>query len=207
MDKIWYRDLSAFVSTKRLVVFVPTSSMTLVQKLNAMMRFSIYLAIILQLVKNDVLVWYIPIGMAIFTVFMSEFYDKSTKLQRELYDKVGVAYDRRTEKLCSKPTPNNPFMNVLMNEYTDFPNRPSACDLNSNKVSKAAESYFDHNLYRDVDDVWSRKAGSRNWHTVPVTTIPNDAVGFAKSLYQNKTTCKSGDGNKCYTNLYRPYNI
>lgn len=207
MDTIWYRDPVGFFSPRRLPEFVPTSSMTYAQQLNAVMRFGIYFSLIMYLVNQNSLVFYVAIFIAILTMSMYEFYLYNQKLKRELYSKAGVAYDNHRGMLCSIPSKNNPYMNVLMNEYTEFPNRPPACNIKDKKVDKKAEAYFEHNLYRDVDDVWSRKTASRNWYTTPVTTIPNNATEFAQALYGKATTCKSGDGTQCYTNIYHPYNM
>jgi hypothetical protein len=182
--------------------------MTFVQKLNAIMRFSLYFSLLLFIVKRNILVWYFAVFIAFVTIFMNEFYVKNQKLQKELYQKINVIYDDKKDKFCALPSKENPFMNVLMNEYTEFPNRPGACDLSNRKVKDKAEDYFNEGLYKSVDDIWSRKTNSRNWHTVPVTTIPNDRDSFTNWLYgSNKKSCKEGNNNQCYSNIYHSYKI
>jgi hypothetical protein len=145
--------------------------------------------------------------VAFATIFMHEYNIRNKKLQKELYNKINVMYDDKKKDFCALPSQNNPFMNVLMNEYTEFPNRPNACDINNQKVKNQAEKFFNKNLYKDVDDIWSRKTNSRNWHTVPGTTIPNNRDDFAQWLYSTGPTCKEGSGIQCNRNLYRRYNI
>lgn len=207
MDTIWYRDLGHFFSINELPKFIPTKDMTFTQQLNAIMRFSIYFSILLFVVNRNLLVFYIVLFVALLTMFLYELYHKNKEHQKQLYEKLSMYYDKRNKKLCVKPSPENPFMNVLMNEYNEFPNRPEACNLSNSRVKKEAEKFFENNLYKDVDDIWSRKTSSRNWHTVPVTTIPNDRETFTKWLYDIKPTCKEGNGNQCFRNLHQNFKI
>jgi hypothetical protein len=181
--------------------------MTFVEKLNASMRFAIYFSLLLYVIRQNILVWYFAIFVAFITIFMNEFYNKNQRLQKELYQKINVMYDDKKQQFCALPSKENPFMNILMNEYTEFPNRPSACDLNNRNVKDEAEKYFENNLYKDTDDIWSRKTNSRNWHTVPGTTIPNDRDSFTNWLYGSSKSCKEGNGNQCYNNIYHTYKI
>jgi hypothetical protein len=138
---------------------------------------------------------------------MYEMYRSNKNAKKELFDKMNLRYDQRTRKLCVKPTKNNPFMNVLLNEYTEFPERPDACNLSNSNVRGEAEAFFDNNLYRDVDDIWSRKTSSRSWYTVPGNTIPNDRKSFTDFLYNIGPTCKEGNGTQCFNNLHKSFRI
>ena len=208
MENIWYKDpIKVFFNMDNVPKFIPTKSMTFIQQLNATMRFSIYFTIIMLLVKQNGIAMYFAVFVALITIFMFEFYTHNKKLQRELYSKINVMYNKHEDKLCSLPSQNNPFMNVMMNEYSEFPNRPVACNVSNTKVKKQAEQYFANSIFRDVDDIYSRKTSSRNWHTVPSAQIPNDREAFTDWLYKSAgKTCKE-DGNKCYQNIYHPYNV
>jgi len=201
-EDIWYRDIGSFLNFTNLPKFYPVQSMTFAEQLNAIMRFSIFFSLVLLLVKRTILVFYIVLFFASLTFFLFEMYAKNKKNQKELFDKLNLQYDKGSQRLCMRPTQNNPFMNVLMNEYTEFPNRPSACKLNNRNITGKAEAFFDKSLYRDVDDIWSRKTSSRNWHTTPVTTIPNDRKSFTDWVYDMGPTCKEGNGGQCYKNMY-----
>lgn len=207
MDTIWYRDIFQFLSLHQLPKFYPTIDMSFTEQLNSIMRFSIYFSVLLFVVNRNVLVFYIVLFVAILTIFIYELYYKNKLNQQKLYEQLSMYYDKKNRKLCVKPTNDNPFMNVLINEYSEFPNRPEACNLSNSRIKKEAEKYFEKSLYKDVDDIWSRKTSSRNWHTVPVTTIPNDRETFTKWLYDIKPTCKEGSGNQCYRNLYDNFKI
>jgi hypothetical protein len=102
--------------------------------------------------------------------------------------------------VCQLPTPMNPFMNVLMTDYTDNPNRPPACAHNDVQSKEENEKYFNHNLYKDVDDVWNRRNSQREFVTMPGTTIPNDRDSFMKWCWKTTYACKDGDLNYCLQN-------
>jgi hypothetical protein len=205
MNTIWYKDVKSFLDPQTLHHFVPKKTMTFAEQLNSLFRLSIYFAVLLYFLKRNYAVLYIAVGVGLFTAFMWSTRTWYVGKKKELYSKMGVTYDKKNKRMCYTPKKDNPFMNVLMNEYDEFPNRPQACDIEV--VKKSTEKMFDQNLYRDVDDVWQRKSSSRNWHTMPVTTIPNDSVAFAKALYNKPSTCKSGNGMQCYTNLHRELRV
>jgi len=207
MEQIWYRDIGDFFSINKLPKFFPLKGMTYTETLNSIMKFSIYFSILLFFVKRSLLVFYFVLFCAILTFFMYEMYRSNKNAKKELFDKMNLRYDQRTRKLCVKPTKNNPFMNVLLNEYTEFPERPDACNLSNSNVRGEAEAFFDNNLYRDVDDIWSRKTSSRSWYTVPGNTIPNDRKSFTDFLYNIGPTCKEGNGTQCFNNLHKSFRI
>ena len=207
MESIWYRDILHFFSVSNLPKFYPTQSMTYTEQLNAIMRFSVYFSVIIFVVNRNILVFYIVVFIGLLTAFMYEMYNRNKRQRAELYNKLNIKYDKHQQRFCAKPTQHNPFMNILMNEYTEFPNRPPACNLNQSKIKHDAENFFEQNLYRDVDDIWTRKTSSRNWHTVPSTTIPSDRKAFTDWVYNITPSCKEGNGIQCHNNMYTNYKL
>jgi hypothetical protein len=102
--------------------------------------------------------------------------------------------------ICQTPTPNNPFMNVLITDYTENPNRPPACNHNDPVAKDQTGKYFDYNLYKDVEDVWEKRNSQREFVTMPWTTIPNDVDSFMKWCYKTTYVCKDGDLGYCLEN-------
>jgi hypothetical protein len=202
IENIWYKDWKSLIEPTNLPKFFPNTGMTFAEQLNALMRFSIYFSIILFAIKKNTLVFYIVVMCAVLTFFLYEFDNKNKINKKELFSKMNLFDDVQNSNICVKPTPNNPFMNVLMTDYKQFPNRPPACNINNGLISNMAEKYFDNNLFRDVDDVWGRKSSSRIWYTNPVTTIPSDQKSYAEFLYNIGPTCKESS-LMCYKNQYR----
>ena len=109
------------------------------------------------------------------------------------------------DKDIVKPTIDNPFMNVLLTDYTDNPNRESLNKVNNydnQKLNKDVDDKFYYNLYRDVDDVYHKYNSQRQFYTMPSTTIANEQGRFVNSLYKVPPTCKEGNGYRCYGNIY-----
>jgi hypothetical protein len=97
-----------------------------------------------------------------------------------------------TNKTCTKPTIDNPFMNVTMKDYLniDEKGRPEACDTSDPIVKQSMDEFFNNNLFKDVNDVFGKMNSQRQFYTMPSTTIPNAQDEFARWLYLNPKTCK-----------------
>ena len=83
------------------------------------------------------------IFVGIFTWFIYNGEQRKLKNEEFFLSKMNLYKDPRTSKLCYKPTPENPFMNVLMSDYTQQPNRPQACNVTKTPIKKLAQKYFD----------------------------------------------------------------
>lgn len=206
MEKIWYEDIRNFVTIDNYFLIWPSKEMTFAEQLNCLMRFAIYFSIIVFLIKKDVNILFIPIFMALFSYYIYMVDTSNKQNEKIILEKMNEMKDSRTGKICQKPSQHNPFMNVLMTDYVKHPQRSSACTHN-HKVRKEMSKMFDANLLRDVDDIFHKKASDRQFYTTPNTTIPNDQTAFAKWLYNSGTTCKEGNGDKCYRNQSRGVNI
>lgn len=205
MEKIWFKDLTGFINDKNFMKFFPSVDMSLTEQLNSLMRLSIYFAIVMFLLKKDTNIFFAPIFMALFS-FLIYNVDEKNKLQDQaLLDKVGLKEEYTSKELCQKPTRHNPFMNILVSDYSNNPERPRACKIQG-RVKNDIKQNFDVNLYRDIDDIFHKKASDRQFYTTPSTTIPNDASAYAKWLYGSGKTCKEGNGNKCFSNLHSKQN-
>lgn len=104
-----------------------------------------------------------------------------------------------------RPTKNNPFMNILPDDYITRPNRESLNKANmyvNDKLNKYIDTKYSYNLYRDADDLFDNNTTQRQFYTMPVTTIPNQQTKFAKWLYATPPTCKEGNGNQCVANNF-----
>jgi hypothetical protein len=96
---------------------------------------------------------------------------------------------------CIAPTRNNPFMNVTIDQYTDFPLRPKACPYDRMEAEVSKE--FNYDLYKDVGDVFSKNNSQRQYYTTPITQTSNEQGDFARWLYGTPvgSTCKEDTRN------------
>ena len=79
-DQFWFKKMSILFEKNRLIEFFPTYNMTLVEKLNAIARLSIYMGLILYFITKKYLYLYIPIIVGGFTIFIFKTQRKNIEL-------------------------------------------------------------------------------------------------------------------------------
>lgn len=190
-DPFWTENYKILFYRERLTDFFPTIQMTVIEKLNAIFRLSIYLSILLYLLTNNYLYLYIMIIIGAFTCFI--YYNQKNNV--ELYfNSIPESNDNIIEETIHEinnvtPTVENPFMNI--NLITDNKEKEAAPpSWNNDKVQENIEDKFGYNLYRDVGDLYGKSNSQRQYYTMPSTTIPNNQTSFAKWLYSVGPTCK-----------------
>ena len=95
---------------------------------------------------------------------------------------------------CRKPTKDNPFMNPDITEYNNG-DPPGACNLDDEDIKDDMRVNFNHDLFRDVDELWERKNSQRQFYTTPNTSIPNQQKEFAEWCYKIPKICKEDNVN------------
>ena len=196
-------DPKGFMTEQNYNKFFPSKEMTFAEQLNSLLRFAIYFSLLVFVLRKDTNIFFIVVFMGGFTYLLYTVDNKNKKREKFYLDRQGVVADKHNKGLCMKPTKDNPFMNVLVSDYADNPQRKSACDISKSPAKKLVKKYFDSNLYRDVSDIFDKNASDRNYYTTAISTIPNDQGAYAKFLYGQEKSCKEGNGTKCYSNLYR----
>ena len=195
-DVFWLNDPKILIKHDELTNFFPTTSMNLIEKLNAITRLGLYLSIVLVILTHKFKYLYISIIIGLISVFIY----KTNENKLELYLNNNKSYNKFTEetlleKNTTKPTVNNPFMNI--NLISDNKDRSKAePSWNNKNIKKDIEQNFNNNLYRDVSDLYGKSNSQRQYYTTPSTTIPNDQTAFAKWCYNTGPTCKE-EGINC----------
>jgi len=192
-DKFWYDEPSILFNFQRLDEFFPSKDMTIEEQLNSVVRLSIYSSVIMYLYTFNVNYLYISAITLIFTFLVYRY--SGIKENNETF------IDSNTKIVT--PTTNNPFMNVLHNDYLQNPNREAVSKLNNYinpNMNSVIEKKFNYNLYKDSSDIFNRKNSQRQFYTMPVTTIPNEQTKFANWLYKTPPTCKENNGLQCVNN-------
>lgn len=203
MEKIWFQDIKHLFTVTNYNKFFPSKDMTFSEQLNTIVRLSIYFSILVFILRKDSTIFMIPIFVGLFTYFIYNI-DTQNKNNETMYlEEKNLYKNPHTEEICVKPSENNPFMNILMNEYKENPQRNKACDVSRNDIKKSAQKFFDKKLYRSVSDIFNKEASDRQWVTNPITTIPNKQMEFAEWCWGQSKTCKQGNGNRCYQNQFR----
>ena len=110
-------------------------------------------------------------------------------------------YEKHKTKF-TKPTKNNPLMNVLLPEISDKPKRKPAAPSFNRTVEKqinekAGNVGPDPRLFLDLGDSISFEQSMRNFYSTPNTKVCNDQTAFAKFLYGDMPSCKEGNEFQC----------
>jgi hypothetical protein len=107
---------------------------------------------------------------------------KNEDHKKELFEKMNIIQNPKGEA-CTRPTQNNPFMNI---SFVDSTHKPKACK----GVEEEVAVEFEKGLNRKEDDVFFKSASDRQFFTMPNTSCPNDQNKFAEWLFKTGPTLK-----------------
>ena len=193
MTKFWSEDIRILFNGKNYTQFFPDSDYSVVKNLNSIVRLTIYIGILLSLLKKNPKYIIIPFITMIITYFIYNSHPHKNKLFNQ--ENLHVVKEEHLEKEeeCQQPTTNNPVMNY--NQITDTPTKNKSCkvflenDEKSIKTRKVINDKFNEKLYRDVTDLYGRRNSQREFYTVAYDHVP-DQSSFAKWCYLTPPTCK-----------------
>ena len=201
MEPIWFTNPLVLVKPSAFGIILPESEMSTEEKHNACIRFALYVSIILAVLIWDARAFTIlVIAILISLVVYHHKKNEKFRVETELSEKKLAIVDN---KLCRKSTEENPFMNVLITDYTENPRVPSACPVQKKEVKEEVENNYESRLFKDVGDLYHKNHGQRQFYTMPNTSIPNDQQTFAEWCYGTGPSCKEGNGVACYRLNYR----
>lgn len=201
---IWFKQPIDFFRFSKLFEIYPSDDLDLDERLNAYLRLSLYAAILHYAIFQDVKIFSVVVIVMILT-FVYYTSVKENYMQYDmLKDRGGKKGNENEAKdhfkgnvSCQYPKDSNPFMNVLINEYVENPERKEACDIDNVHVKDLIDDKYYSDTYRDIGDVFDRKSSFRNFYTMPNTTIPNNQEDYAQWLYGiNEKTLKEGNGDR-----------
>jgi hypothetical protein len=181
-ESFWYTEPNVLFRQDTWFTFVPQPNMSVRESLNAVVRFSVYLAVLLFVTSRDP--WYltiIPLVMIV-TIFLHRAFPQAKKIVSEGFASgpvvTGYTGDER-----SRPTPDNPFMNPMLTDINDNPDRPPAAEITSKATRDEVNEAFAQtsNIYMDTTDMFNLIQSQRNFHAVPA----DDHEGFLKFLGKN----------------------
>ena len=188
-EQIWYKNPRTFIEDP--LTFVPTSKMSLTQTLNAVVKLSLYISVIMYFMQKKEKGMFVLFSAVALTVFINYI---------NVVEKDSYVYTQNVHKI--RPTVDNPFMNPTIGEFHDSKPREidsKAADIYEDpELKEEVEEAFDAKLHQNTSDIFSKYNSQRQFYTVPVTTIPNKQNDFAKWLYQPQGAgCKEGNIGKC----------
>jgi hypothetical protein len=175
-EPFWYSEPNVLFSKDTWYMFVPQANMTVKAALNAVVRFSVYLSVLLALTSRDPLyLLFIPTVMFA-TIILENWFPDVKKITEGFVS----SYEGEERTL---PEVDNPFMNASLVDINDNPNRPPAADVTELDVRDKVNKAFSQtsNIYMDTSDVFDLVQAQRNFHTVP----EDDHAGLLAFLGKN----------------------
>jgi len=164
----WFSDPSILFGPNTWYAFVPTAGMSVDDALNSVVRFTVYLSILLFMCSMEVKYFvYVPVVMAI-TVALHQLYPGGAKRITEQF-RMGTAVSGYTGSDVTLPTQDNPFMNPTLIDINENPKKPRAADPTDIKVRDQVNQQFAQtsNVYLDTTDIFQLMTAQRNFYTVP----------------------------------------
>jgi len=207
--EFWYRNPAILWKEARdFFPFTEVDQRCTASALNSFTRFGLYLGIVLTIVRMDP-TWLLTgvafgafaLGMWKYMESNETFRENFLDIESPIVDPTVVSGQYTPDVIGTNgrtgPSAANPFMNVLMTEYTDNPLRYAA-SADSGRVGSALDQYFDTMFNRDPTDVFQKTQSQRQFVTQPSTTIPNDQESYMNWLYRTPgQTCKEGNTEAC----------
>jgi len=234
-ENYWFQDLAGTIFNLDMAIkIIPNNDMTYVAKINALVRLSIYIGVILALFYANFLFLYIPIltmlGTYVLYLFRLDALDKTRatigpnatlgqipgKAMNSLMSKnmsgvggTGISANGETfeDILNIRQCVRPSDENPFMNPLVfDSRLRDAACDVVKPDNQLKIEKEYNQHVIKDISDIWNHNSGRRQFYTVASTTYPNDQPAFANWLYKRGPSCKDGNGAQCIANYYTPLN-
>ena len=160
-DHFWFNNMAILYAKNRLYEFFPTASMTMNEKLNAVVRLSIYVAFIMALYRNSLSPILIPIFVALVTLYIYRYNDIQTPAEKlEGFDMPE----------CTLPTQDNPFSNTLLSDIGTYTARKPACSIEDPAIKADIKKKFNKGLFKDVNDLYDKNNSQNRFFTMPNTT-------------------------------------
>jgi Ca2+/Na+ antiporter len=226
----WSEDPNIIFDKNEILQFFPTDSMDYNAKLNAISRTVIILTFFTFAFTKSIRILVVG-AITLFAIYLLYFYKtKDTKRTQsnklENFDDAGLEIIRENStpndlvNTFDKPSPENPFSNVLLPDYEFNPNKKPAppsynSDVNQNILKEAKQMVELSNpgqpdiadkLFKDLGEQLEFEQSMRQFCSNPGTTIPNDQTAFAEFCYGSMISCKEGNLFACARNLDRYQN-
>jgi hypothetical protein len=203
MSQIWYNDIKHLFTKENYLHFFPKPEMSTKEQLNAIFRLSIYFTALMILLTGNYKYMYIIIIVGLITFGMNVI--SNTKIDKKSEDNLKIVNRKNTDSQCTIPTKQNPFMNLLISEIEENPNKAQSCNIENDDIKKSVRKNFNDGLLRSESDIFQKNASDRQFYKMPNTEIINKQGEFGQWLYGGAKSCKENTINckgSTYRNIY-----
>jgi hypothetical protein len=192
MAEFWLDMPSTLFSQNQWLTIVPNDTMSVAEKLNSIVRMSVYLGVLITILSGDKSYLYMPLIVMAITIFI---YKSKTESMENFFDNYvnkrseTVGPPKVLERTYTYSTVDNPFANF--DKIHDPKDKPPALPSHGDPAVKAdIEKNFNARLFRDSGDLFHKENEQRQFYTMPVTTAMPDTTAFAKWCNMTDPTCK-----------------
>jgi hypothetical protein len=185
-EPFWYSDPSILFSQASWFKFVPTADMPVSTALNSVVRFSVYLSLLLfASTMRPIYLLVIPLVM-VTTIVLDRVFPNAKRIVEGFGN--GLVVSGYKGGMETRPSDDNPFMNPHLTDILDNPMLPPAADVTRKDIRDEVNEAFakTSNIYMDTGDIFQMVQSQRNFHTV----VTDDHAGLLKFLDKGKRTDK-----------------
>jgi hypothetical protein len=185
-EPFWYSEPNILFAQDTWSKFVPTADMPVSTALNAVVRFSVYLATLLFLSSmRPAYLLIIPLVMGV-TIALNMMFPRARKIVESFGN--GLVVSGYVGDMETRPSDDNPFMNPHLTDILDNPNLPPPADITRKDIRDEVNAAFakTSNIYMDTTDIFEMVQAQRNFHTVAT----DDHAGLLKFLGKGQRTDK-----------------
>jgi len=185
-EPFWYYEPNILFTQDTWSKFVPTADMPVSTALNAVVRFSVYLATLLFLSSmRPAYLLIIPLVMGV-TIALNMMFPRARKIVESFGN--GLVVSGYVGDMETRPSNDNPFMNPHLTDILDNPNLPPPADITRKDIRDEVNAAFakTSNIYMDTTDIFEMVQAQRNFHTVAT----DDHAGLLKFLGKGQRTDK-----------------
>ena len=220
----WSEDPNVLFRPEYLTEIFPSGDMSLSQKMNAITRMVVYITLLLFIYTRNIrtiIVSALTVG-AIFLMYRQKSGESTmekfgSKVVRDSLAEQDISIP---DDVFDQPSPENPFSNVLMNDYDFNVDKKPAPPMYNKAVSESVLSQAKQlvresnpgnpdiadKLFNDLGEQYAFERSMQPFYSMPNTTIPNDQKGFAEFCFGSMISCKEGNQFACARNLDRHTN-
>jgi hypothetical protein len=197
-DPAWTRSPEILFKADRIREFFPSRDMSPTERLNATTRFVILATLLTFAFTREPM--HLALGAAILATVALVLLCHDPTTKENFYVKgsdAAKAHDYKDSRVaspekesCTRPTKDNPFMNLLP---TDPRDKPPACDYDDVKdeILEHTDDFFHRGMFESVTDIYNTRTTERQFYTQPSTTPGGDSIRFANFLFGQGPNCKS----------------
>ena len=190
-EPFWGDYIQVLLDRGKINEFIPRRGMTENEIYNSIVRFSLYLSILLVILNNNLNYLGLFILSLLFTFFHKKYLNNMQLIKESDITKKDVEREdfelEYDDGMCKNPTKDNPFMNRLPTD--DLNDLKPACPI-TQKVKENIDTLFNQDIEAQIENIYNPLINQRAFYTMPTTTATYDQKSYRDWLYKSKEQCK-----------------